>query len=104
MQLLQTTLYRLEGIPKNNYIEVTDNYLRLSLEDLTDPVVCIAAGIRWISHKYSLLLKDKKIKSKDLYSTIKYYHSWTHQGEHYADSIFKLYKESISNRIPFSRP
>jgi|GEM_PF-514972 len=103
MQLLQSTLYRLEGVPKNNYVEVNDNYLRLTLEDITDPVVNIAAGTRWVSHKYSLLLKEKKIKSKDLYSTIKYYHSWTRHGEQYADSIFKLYGESTPHRIPFSR-
>jgi hypothetical protein len=34
MQVLQTTLYRLEGIPKNNYVEVKSNFLQLKLNDL----------------------------------------------------------------------
>ncbi|HXH76003.1 MAG TPA: transglycosylase SLT domain-containing protein [Bacteriovoracaceae bacterium] len=50
MQILQSTLYRLEGIPKNKYVEVKDNFLELKLTDLADPVINIATGIRWLSH------------------------------------------------------
>lgn len=94
MQVLQSTLYRLEGIPKNKYVEVKNNFLQLKLSDLTDPVINIAAGIRWLSHKYYLLLASKKAKPDDVYSMIKYYHSWDKDGEAYANEIFKMYKES----------
>ncbi len=100
MQILQSTLYRLEGIPENNFVEVQGHLLELKLGDLTDPVINIATGIRWLSHKYYLLLKSKEIKSKDLYSTVKYYHQWNKHGEAYADEIFKLYHESRNKRLP----
>jgi len=104
MQILQSTLYRLEGIPDNRKrIEVRDHYLQLKLPDLTDPIINIAAGIRWLSHKYYLLKTDKKIKNKDLYATIKYYHQWNKLGEEYANEVFKLYNDSLNNQ-PFSAP
>lgn len=103
MQVLQTTLYRLEGIPKNNYIEVRSNFLQLQLHDLTDPVINIAAGIRWLSHKYYLLLVGKKIRPDDVYSMIKYYHSWDKAGENYANEIFKMYNESNRNLGPYPK-
>lgn len=95
MQVLQTTLYRLEGIPKNNYVEVKNNFLKLKLSDLTDPVINVAAGIRWLSHKYYLLLAERKAKPDDVYSMIKYYHSWDDDGEAYANEIFKMYNNSF---------
>jgi hypothetical protein len=98
MQVLQTTLYRLEGIPKNNYVEVKNNFLQLNLSDLTDPVINVAAGIRWLSHKYYLLLAEKKAKPDDAFSMIKYYHSWDKDGEAYANEIFKMY-EASNNRF-----
>lgn len=101
MQVLQTTLYRLEGIPKNKYVEVKNNFLQLKLNDLTDPVVNIATGIRWLSHKYYLLLAEKKAKPDDVYAMIKYYHSWDKHGENYANSIFKIYHDS--NNIPYRK-
>ena len=98
MQILQSTLYRLEGIPDSRKnIEVPDNYLQLKLEDLTDPVINIASGTRWLSHKYYLLCRDKKIKKKDLYSTVKYYNQWNELGDKYADEVFKLYHNSLNN-------
>jgi hypothetical protein len=100
MQILQSTLYRLEGIPDiRKNIEIPDHYLQLNLEDLTDPVINIAAGTRWLSHKYYLLGRDKKIKNKDLYSTVKYYNQWNELGDKYADEVFKLYHKSL-NRKP----
>lgn len=100
MQILQSTLYRLEGIPDSRKnIEVPDHYLQLKLEDLTDPVINIAAGTRWLSHKYYLLCRDKKIKNKDLYSTVKYYNQWNKLGDKYADEVFTLYHNSL-NRKP----
>ena len=102
MQILQSTLYRLEGIPdsKKN-IEVPDHYLQLKLEDLTDPVINIAAGTRWLSHKYYLLCRDKKIKKKDLHSTVKYYNQWNELGDKYADEVFKLYHNSLNRKPTF---
>lgn len=99
MQLLQTTLYRLEGIHKNKYVEVKNIFLELKLRDLTDPIINIATGIRWLSHKYYLLLAEKKAKPDDVYAMIKYYHSWDKHGESYANDIFKMYHDS--NNIPY---
>lgn len=98
MQILQSTLYRLEGIPENKIIELQGNFLQLKLKDLTDPVINIAAGIRWLSHKYYLLLKSKT-KKQDLHSTIKSYHQWNELGDKYADEVFKLYNDSINDRL-----
>ncbi len=69
--------------------------LQLKLSDLTDPVINIAAGVRWLSHKYYLLLAEKKAKPDDVYSMIKYYHSWDDDGEAYANEIFKMYNNSF---------
>jgi hypothetical protein len=58
-----------------------------------------ATGIRWLSHKYYLLLAEKKAKPDDVYAMIKYYHSWDKHGENYANDIFKMYHDS--NNIPY---
>lgn len=94
MQLLSPTLQRLKGIKKNNYREVKDQYVSLSRKEALDPVLNIAAGIRWLSNKHEQLLKIKKIKNKGIKSTLKYYHSWDKDGEEYAEKILKLYNES----------
>lgn len=99
MQLVQSTLNRLEGIPVEKHIEVKDHFLQLKLTDLTDPVINIAAGIRWLSHKYWLLSIDKRVKDKGVFSTIKYYHSWDIDGEKYANKIFEIYKSSSPARL-----
>jgi len=88
---------------ENNYVEVKNNFLELKLSDLTDPVINIAAGIRWLSHKYYLLLAKKKAKPDDLYSMIKYYHSWDKDGETYVNEIFKMYKESNNSFVPYRK-
>ncbi|MBA2405110.1 MAG: transglycosylase SLT domain-containing protein [Bdellovibrionales bacterium] len=102
MQVLQSTLYRLEGIPINKYVEVKGHFLELRLDNLTDPVINMAAGIRWLSHKYYLLQAGKKSKPDDVYAMIKYYHSWDKDGENYANDIFKMYHES-NNSIPYRK-
>ena len=94
MQLLAPTLQRLKGIKADNYREVDRHYVSITKKERSDPVLNIAAGIRWLSHKYEQLLKIKKIKDKGLKSSIKYYHSWSSAGEEYAEKILKLYKES----------
>ena len=94
MQLLAPTLQRLKGIKANNYREVYDHYVSLKKNERSDPVLNIAAGTRWLSHKYEQLLKIKKIKNKSLKSSIKYYHSWTPAGDEYAEKILKLFDES----------
>ncbi len=85
--------------PTIKTIEVQGHFIELKLRDLTDPVINIAAGIRWLSHKYYLLTKNNQIKRKDLYSTVKYYHQWNKLGDKYADEIFKIYKESLDNQF-----
>lgn len=94
MQLLSTTLNRLAGKPHKKFVEVDDFYIQLKPEDLLDSVINIAAGIRWFSHKYQLLLRDKRVKDKGLWPTIKYYHSWRKEGDIYEEKIKGLYNSS----------
>lgn len=94
MQLLAPTLQRLKGVKKNNYREIRNHYLSLSKKEALNPVLNIAAGIRWLSNKHEQLLRIKRIKDKGIKSTIKYYHSWDKDGEKYAKKILKLYNES----------
>lgn len=91
MQILSTSLQHLKGVRKNNWREVRDNYLRISRKELEDPVVNIAAGIRWLGHKYFL---RRNLSKKGIRITIRDYHSRTKAGEAYADKILKLYRLS----------
>lgn len=94
MQLLAPTLQRLKGVKHNNYREVDSQFVSISKKERKDPVLNIAAGTRWLSHKYEQLLKIRKNKGVSLKEAIKYYHSWDEEGEKYADKILRLYKES----------
>ena len=71
---------------------IHDGILDLQREDLKDPVISIAMGIRWLSYKYSSI--DKGVK-KDLYNTVKYYYD-KNKGDEYAHEVLNLYYASIS--------
>lgn len=51
MQILETSLEALAGETG----AVPDNYIKASLEELKDPVINVATGIRWLGHKHFLL-------------------------------------------------
>jgi len=72
-----------------------DHYIDLESMDLEDPVISIAAGIRWISYKYSSL--PRKVK-KDTFNTFRNYYRYR-DGKEYAQKIFDLYNNSTRNII-----
>ena len=91
MQVLKPALRYLKGVEVNNWREVRDNYLRISSEELKNPVVNIAVGIRWLGHKYYLLRNHSK---KGIRETIRDYHSRNKAGEIHADKVLKFYRLS----------
>ncbi len=94
MQILAPTLRIMNGSANNGHVEIKECPLQLKPVDLDDPVIAIAAGVRWLFHKHQQLLKHKKIKDKGTWSTIKYYHSWDEQGDNYVKKIRSYYKLS----------
>lgn len=100
MQIVRSTLGPLKGEPdKNNYVEIRDHQIDIEYKELLDPVVNIGAGVRWLAHKIS---QSPKRKSKDaferIYSGVKYYHSWTEEGEAYAQKVFQAYESSKDSK------
>jgi hypothetical protein len=53
MQITNQTREGLNGKSKKSQHALRDSFLDLDMVDLTDPVINIAAGIRWLSHKYT---------------------------------------------------
>lgn len=95
MQITDQTRGILSGQPRKGYRELTSSYLELSKSDIQDPIVAIAAGMRWLAYKSSTIPKPAQ---KTLHNTIKNYHSWNDQGEAYAKSVEELYQKSKKNR------
>jgi hypothetical protein len=96
MQLTDETRNILSGrLDKRGYRELKSNYFEISKTDVQDPVVAVAAGIRWFAHKFAIIPKSAK---KSLHNSIKSYHSWDSQGEAYAQSVEVLYKKSKKTR------
>ena len=92
MQVTDQTRRLLGGQPdRDGYREVRSDYLTFSRQDIEDPVVNIAAGTRWLFYKYS---KIPKKAEKNIFNTIKNYHSWDKDGENYAKSVQELYEKS----------
>ena len=92
MQLTNQALRILSG-SKNagGYRELKSNSLRLERSDLAVPNLSIAAGTRWLFHKYSSI---KLNEQKTLYYTIKKYHSDDKEGDAYAKKVLSLYEKS----------
>ncbi|MBX3022233.1 MAG: transglycosylase SLT domain-containing protein [Bdellovibrionales bacterium] len=95
MQITNETRGVLSGRPRKGYRELKSNYFELSQTDVQDPIVAVAAGTRWLAHKYSMIPKRAE---KTLHNTIKNYHSWDNQGEAYAKSVEELYQKSKKGR------
>ncbi len=53
MQVTNTTRADLNGKSEASKTNLRDNYLDLEMSDLTDAVINIAAGIRWLSYKFT---------------------------------------------------
>ena len=90
-QVLKTGLRALRGEGTKTSREVRNNFIRVSSKELEDPVVSIAVGIRWLGHKFYLLINFQK---KGVRETIRDYHSRNKEGEIYADKVLRLYRMS----------
>jgi hypothetical protein len=89
MQVTGTTRDDLKGKRKKDHVLLRDFYLDLEKEDLADAVVSIAAGIRWLSYKFTSI----RNKQKNSFNMFRNYNSWT-EGEPYAKKIMALYNSS----------
>lgn len=96
MQVTDTTRRDLNGKSEDSKYNVKDNFLDLEMTDLTDPVINIAAGIRWLSYKYT---KPKTGAKKNLFNTLKGYYAWNDDGEAYAHKVLNLYNASFVERL-----
>ena len=94
MQVTNTTRGILSGKTKRQRNDTRTQFITISREDLDNPVIAIAAGVRWLSHKYHTLLRSKKIKDKSLKATIRDYHSRDKAGEDYAAKVLLYYNQS----------
>ena len=99
MQLTGSTLTTLKGNPdEKGYIEVKDDPIYLELNERLDPLVNIAAGIRWLGHKIERLPRSLKPKdmNKRMFNGVKYYHSWDQRGENYARKVYRYYNATLN--------
>jgi hypothetical protein len=96
MQVTDQMVRVLAGFPnKDDYIEQRKSLIHVKYADKLDPVVNIALGIRLLGHKYS---KIPKKNEKNLYNTVKNYHSWDKGGDAYAKEVFSKYEKSVKNK------
>ena len=99
MQITGSTLKVLKGNPdRTGYIEVKDYPIYLEEDERLDPLVNIAAGIRWLGHKIDRLPNRYKSKdiSQNIFNGFKYYHSWDQKGENHANKVYRYYNETLS--------
>ena len=94
MQITNWTRNDLKGVRRKDKMSLQNYYLDLERKDLEDPVISIAAGIRWLSYKFSSIPKQKR----DLFNVIRSYNDWK-KGEPYAKDVINLYNSSQSGRF-----
>ncbi len=95
MQLTNTSREGLSGKSKRSLHALRDSFIDLEMVDLTDPVINIAAGIRWLSYKFT---NPPKGAPKNLFNTLRGYYDW-HKGESYAHKVLKVYNDSLVERL-----
>lgn len=91
MQITNWTRADLNGNSDDSKYNLRDNFLDLERTDLIDPVINIAAGIRWLSHKFN---KPKTGSKKNLFNMLRAYYDWNKGGEKYAHKVLNLYHRS----------
>jgi hypothetical protein len=92
MQVTDQMRRILSGGPDNKgYREVTSNKIRISKEEIFDPLLNVAIGTRCLFYKYS---KIPGSADKNIFNAIKNYHSWNESGEDYAKKATDLFKKS----------
>ena len=87
MQLLTTARRSLKGTSNTRKNEVRNHFVSVTMDELKDPVINIATGIRWLAHKYYLL---RNHKNKSIKEVLRDYHSRDKAGEEYARKIQKI--------------
>jgi hypothetical protein len=96
MQITSQARRVMNGTPDSNgYREMRSDFVAVSKEDIADPVVNIATGIRWLFHKYSQIPKGN---DKNVFNNIKNYHSWDDDGKAYANSVISLFEKSEGSK------
>lgn len=68
MQVTNRTRKDLNGNSEDSKYNLRDSFLDLEMSDLKDPVINIAAGIRWLSYKYT---KPKTGNPKNLFNMLR---------------------------------
>lgn len=91
MQVLKSSLAPLAGKKRQGWREVPDNYISVTQKELEDPVINIAAGVRWFGHKNYLMRNHKNVTLKKV---IRNYHSRDKAGDEYAEKVLKYYNDS----------
>jgi len=94
MQITNWTRNDLKGVRRKGKMSLQNHYLDLERQDLEDPVISIAAGIRWLSYKFSSIPKKKR----NLINVIRAYNDWK-KGEPYAKEVIDLYNASQPDRF-----
>lgn len=96
MQVTNQMVRVLGGFPnQDDYIEQRKALIHVKNEDKLNPVVNVALGIRLLGHKYS---KIPKKNEKNLYNTVKSYHSWDKEGDIYAKEVVSKYEKSLKKK------
>lgn len=94
MQITNWTRNDLKGVRRKGKMSLQNHYLDLERQDLEDPVISIAAGIRWLCYKFSSIPKKKR----NLFNVIRAYNDWK-KGEPYAKEVIDLYNASQPDRF-----
>ena len=85
----------ISGKSEDSKYNLHDSFLDLEISDLKDPIVNVAAGIRWLSYKYT---KPKTGNPKNLFNMLRGYNDWI-KGEEYAHKVINLYNASFTKRF-----
>lgn len=88
MQVTKKTMNDLSGKKVNKHQEVKKENLKFDHESLKDPMLNVAAGTRWLSHKFSIIGKGEE---KTSFNMLKAYNQWNEKGEAYARKVYELY-------------
>ena len=98
MQLTESTLKTLKGNPdKKGYIEVKNYPIYLEDDERLDPLVNIAASIRWLGHKIKTSCKrNSKDIAERIFAGVKFYHSWNQEGEVYVQKVYRYYNATLN--------
>lgn len=96
MQITNQTREGLNGKSRKSQHALRDSFLDLDMRDLTDPVINIAAGIRWLNYKY---MNPRRRFPKNLFNMLRGYYDWHNGGEAYAKKVLDLYNASLVESI-----